>query len=241
MYNFNDFFNDLIFEEKTHTYRVGEKELISVTTFLKRYVKPFNAPFIAKMVSLSKIKKGNYVSPEYLETYWRLNAEAAAAKGTLVHWYAESIPNLDTPNSLLEWAVYNFYYDVIFNKEEVVEKELKTYFGGLAGTVDLITRDSEGIIMRDYKTTKDLYKSYGKMLGVFSDFKDNKLNQYTLQMLIYSFILEEATGVTPYKREIVQLTEDGYKIIPTNTELELLFNDLIINDNIFRNNLIKPV
>ena len=241
MYDFNDFFNDLVFKEETHTYKVGGKKLTSVTTLLKRFVKPFDAPFIAKMVSSYKAKNGSYITPEYLEVYWRLNAEAAAAKGTLVHWYAESMPDLDIPNSLLELAVLNFYIDVILDKEEIVEKELRLYFGGLAGTIDLITSDSEGLIMRDYKTTKDLYKSYGRMLGVFSDFKDSKLNLYTLQMLTYSFILEEATGVTPYKREIVQLTEDGYKIVPTNAELELRFNDLIINDNIFRNSLINPV
>lgn len=223
----SSYFNDLVFDEANHKYKAGSKELISVTTFLKRYVKPFDSFAVSHQVAKSKQKKDINVDADYIRRYWNLSGAVSREIGNKLHHYASALPNLDTPQDKLEEAVQAFYLDHIKDQEEVLATELITYFGGLAGTLDLITQDDKGLIIRDWKTSADLEKSYSKMLTPFDDFKDSQLNQYSLQLLCYKYIIESATPFSVHTLEIVKIAESDYEIHQINKEIEEVFNNLL--------------
>jgi hypothetical protein len=223
----SSYFNDLVFDEANHRYKAGSKDLISVTTFLKRYVKPFDSFAISHQVAKSKQKAGINVDADYIRRYWNLSGAVSREIGNKLHHYASALPNLDAPQDKLEEAVNNFYTDHIKDKERVLATELITYYGGLAGTLDLITQDDKGLIIRDWKTSADIEKSYSKMLTPFDNFKDSQLNQYSLQLLCYKYIIENATKQKVHKLEIVKIAESGYEVYQINKEIEEVFDNLL--------------
>ena len=103
--------------------------------------------------------------------------------------------------------------------------------------MDLVTSDERGLIIRDYKTSKQLDDSFGKMLAPFKMFKDSNWNKYSLQLLVYAYIVEKATGVKAYKLEIVKLAEDGYKVVPINPDMKIVFDYLVFCDKDFIYNI----
>lgn len=233
-YNLQKQFQDLQFDEPTHTYTVKGKKLKSVTTIIKdNFTRPFESFFISRAVSEKYAKDGIDVDQKVVETYWNYISDFAKAYGTLIHYYAEQMPNFMPPKYKAEESVIKFYDEIIKDKEQIVAKELRCYFKNTAGTVDLITADENGLIIRDYKTSKDILKSYGKLRWYFKEFDDCQLNAYTIQLLIYKYLIEEATGIRAYKLEIVKLSDDGYEIHPINRNIAELFNYLIVFDDEF--------
>lgn len=228
-YNLEDYFTALQFNEEEHKYTVtGSKQpLTSVTTFVKKFIKPFQAYPISIAAAKSKQRKGIEITAEYLRKYWKLNGQVAMAIGNRVHFFAENMPHFDSPKDLLEESVIKFYKEIIEGKEQIVSRELRCFFKGLSGTVDLITADNEGLIIRDYKTSADLNKSYGYMTGAFSSFKASQLNQYTLQLLLYDYIVRMKTGHAAHKLEIVKISAEGYELVGINEGMRSVFNDLI--------------
>lgn len=226
-YNLQSYFTQLRFNEEQHKYTVDGKELTSVTTYVKKFIKPFDVFMMSHRVANSRKNRGLGLTAEYFRKYWKFKGEMARSIGNITHFFAESMPHFTEPSSPLEKAVIAFYEDIIKDKEVIEAKELMCYYKGLSGTVDLITSDDKGLIIRDYKTSKDLNRSYGKMLAPFNSLKDSQLNQYSLQLLLYAYIIEKVTGNKAYKLEIVKLSDDGYEISQINEEVRTIFNELI--------------
>lgn len=231
--NLEGYFPNILFNEELHKYTFNGKKLTSVTTHINKFVEPFKSHQIASQVAKSKAKKGLPSDKSYYLKYWHLKGAVARERGNLLHWYASTLPALDTPQNALELNLSDFYHSYIvgLQNEEVVATELITYFKGLAGTIDLVTIKEDGTLhLYDWKTNDDFDKSYNKMKAPFDDYKDSARSKYTLQLALYKWIIESATPFKVSEMTIVSIKEEGWQLINMDEDL-LATLDNVLNAN----------
>lgn len=217
-----NYFNELIFDEKSHSYKVNSQYLRSVTSYIKTFQKPFDSFMVSTIVAKARAKQNKPADPAYYRKYWEHKAGVAREAGNLVHLFASCMPYFDDPQTNVERQVINFYNERIKDKEQIVATELIMYYGGLAGTADLITMKEDGTLhLWDYKTTVDLDKNKGKLLAPFEMFADSPLNTYTIQLVLYKWIIENATPYKVSELTIVSLVDaaDNYEIVDVNDKM----------------------
>lgn len=222
-------FEDVIFSENDHSYKInGERANFSVTQLIKKFEEPFEEKKMAKIVAS---KQGVLV--EDIIQLWNFKKEFACFKGTLFHSYVENflqkkrIPLNKTEiekfvNIYSEYTtVLDLYQDVakyisnfqnfydswkqtyILIKPELVVGDKKTK---VCGCVDNLSYDykNERLVIFDYKTNKELkQKSKSKMTGMLSHLDSNSITKYSLQMALYSEIIERNTPLKIYDNKIV--------------------------------------
>ena len=120
--------------------------------------------------------------------------------------------------SSLEEQVKRFY-DNLPEHIIIVSKELRMYHKKYqyAGTADLILYNTltGNIIIADFKTNEDLYKSFNNLVSPFEFLPDTAFNKYQLQLNYYQLMLEQ-TGLEVESRVIIWLKENEYKEIYCN-------------------------
>lgn len=208
-------FQKLKFVEDTHTYTVDGKKIPSTSSLIKQFYEQFDA----QRVSFS-MSKGDVVKQQKLLSQWENKRDSAAIRGTDIHNFAENYVKQGfkytarsfQTNTIQKQAVINFwnnlpdYYIPIFT-------ELQMYHPvyGYAGTSDFElgdTRDNS-LVIGDYKTNENLFKSYGKtMLRPFTMLDDTPYNHYQIQFSYYQILLEQL-GYKVSARMLVWLKHDG--------------------------------
>lgn len=106
---------------------------------------------------------------------------------------------------------------VYSGKNPILERNIKEL---ICGTFDMLYYDSDknGFVILDYKTNANLYSEYNRkyrktLLPPFQDTIEEDLGLYTIQLSLYSLMLEDV-GINVIDRRIVWLTNDGdYEII----------------------------
>lgn len=106
---------------------------------------------------------------------------------------------------------------VYSGKNPIPERNIKDL---ICGTFDMLYYDSEngGFIILDYKTNANLYSEFNRkyrktLLPPFQDIIEEDLGLYTIQLSLYSLLLEDI-GINVIDRRIVWLTNEGeYEII----------------------------
>lgn len=131
---------DFRFDEKTHTYYLGDKILPSVTQIIESTITKFE-------------KKYENVNEEILKR--------AAEKGRLIHSEIEAFVKRDFIGFTTELT--NFINIVADKKLSNIQSEVKVYNNEFAGTIDIIAE--KGIskrknILADIKTTYKIDKEY---------------------------------------------------------------------------------
>ena len=132
----------------------------------------------------------------------------------VLKFYNELNPNLHFV--LAETKVYS-------NKSEV--SEVKKPF---CGTFDLLMyydnpndKSKSGLVVLDWKTNKELKKDFSRehekmLLPPFSNYFEEPLSYYTLQLNLYSLCLA-GIGLPPIAARVIWLKDDGtYELIPIN-------------------------
>lgn len=197
---------DFRFSSSDHKYYYQNDELVSVTTYLKRFTKEFDREYW----SLKKSEKTGQSQKEILEE-WNQTALRASFLGTSVHQWIEnyfcgvyqSLP--EDPEIIhrinkfnLIWYKYLRNLTPVCFEKKVFSKKLK-----LAGTIDSIFMQSGRICIIDWKSNKsfltdnDTEKCWENLLDPFKDFCKNNLNEYSIQISLYRLILEEADIFIP--------------------------------------------
>tara|TARA_R110000765_G_scaffold57194_2_gene112367 strand:+ start:710 stop:1444 length:735 start_codon:yes stop_codon:yes gene_type:complete len=224
-------FKDLVFTEEDHSYYVGNRKYISVSTQLKQFYVPFPAETIAPFSA----KKWNRENPlatkktaKDLLAEWQLTADIACERGTGIHLFGEEYPNFSEPDCIEKEAIVKYFKDM--NPDyEVLILELQMYSPELdySGTADIILYNNKTgkIKIADYKTNKNLFNSFKgkKMLTPFTDLLDDAMGHYKVQLNLYKMLLENMTGLEVESMEIVWLKaneDDIYQLfeIPNLTE-----------------------
>lgn len=209
---------ECIYIPEEHKYIVNGKDLKSVTKLISEITPEFKLPY---HIMLKCMKKEGCKTFKELHAKWKAKGNKSMDEGTQVHkWLELKLQEQPTNDSILELypilpklvnVIKNKYHDFLF--ESIVFSEQF----GLAGTIDLICRDSDSLVLLDWKTGKFEYSSkYAKLLKPFNKFDNCHINKYSIQLKLYKKILiEEGYYNEEIRTEIVHIQPNEFKFIPT--------------------------
>ena len=250
----------LTFEPNEHRYFLGNREMECVSSVVERFA-PFDAP--AKAAASSKNPRhplfGHPV--EEILALWEENRDRAAAAGTAVHEFGEAcyafligdydkIPEefkerltsdglvAESPKetaAAMWWASQNWENYAIVAKETRIVNPTLDY----AGTFDLLLyeNESDGFILKDYKTNEDLFKWYKEMLlPPLSMIKQNDVGKYTVQQNMYAIELKNI-GLKVIESDLIWLKENEYQEVMIDLGYMKLIEYAVANRK--RNNIIS--
>lgn len=241
-------FKPLSFDAERHIYYwYGVRVKKSISAKVDEYVEKFDANKVlsngmtliqASAAKQSKLQ-GREITEHELRHTWQTMAKTGCELGTETHDYMEYYNGIkipDTPQKIagvkfLTWLFSQTYINTegkLERRYEIIAKELRMYSitFKFAGTADLIVADKmlRTIVIFDYKTNKDLFKTFGYLKAPFEFLEMHPYNKYQLQLSYYHLIFEEMTGIKVSERVLVYLKADGTYI---NYSLEDFTQDLI--------------
>ncbi len=195
------------FDSVKHEYRLGDTILTSVTERIKTFFEPFDKNYWADYIADRDGKTREEVLYEWQEKVdW----------GDKVHKLIESYlkkgkQNKDYPHEVLE--AIDFLRSLPDGKK-TPEKIVFSEEWGVAGTIDVVIETPEGVILLDWKTTKNLRmeNSYRQAKAPISHLDDCNYNIYALQLNLYKAIFEQQFGK--------KVTEIGFVKLPDVGQLE---------------------
>lgn len=235
-------FNNITFDEETHTYQYNNKRAdVSVTSLIHQYSQEFDEEATAERMAN---KRG--VSVEVILDEWRNKRDYSCVKGNEIHKFAQGLwkgEEYNTDYTTIETrfveqlradlevlkpqaiAFYNDYADML----ELVKDEQYIYDEDYdcAGSIDLLCKNkyTNEFVIVDFKSNDNFdKKAYSDMKVPLHELADNNLSHYSLQLEIYKQIFEKNTAKKVECTFIVHfdLTKDNYTIIePLNVKKEV--------------------
>lgn len=212
----------ITFNAEAHAYYTDQvSPLTSVTTFVKHYFPPFDAPAVAAHVAQRDGKTVDMVLAE-----WKHNGDEAAAMGTRVHEHVErliqGLPAIHVAQSERERGIMQAGSSAVAwllgNGWQLLGAELIVFSEnlGLAGTIDLAMRDDSGELwLLDWKTNKKItVEGYNgaTALRPISHLPDCHMSQYSLQLSTYERLLRVEGYIDydePVNRALIHLQPSG--------------------------------
>jgi hypothetical protein len=211
-------FDVIRFDPDPHIYTVDGEQLMPTSTKLKQHCEEF--PLLE--ASAAYAKKRGLSQKEVLKDWESINSKACEI-GHEIHQFAETYIRSgrklkiyrNDPLANKKQQVINFWNKLPSNRFTCIEVEQKMYSSKFkyAGTADFLLYDAQekGIVIGDYKTNKDIFKTYGNVLkDPFEHLIDNPYNHYQLQLSYYQIMLEDI-GVKVTNRLIVWIKEDSFE------------------------------
>lgn len=208
-----DRFSDLHFDPIRHIYTLHDEILPSVSAKVHEHVRPVDFETI---LPYSAKKAGVEVSE--LRKRWKKTNKDACDLGHETHDFLENFTGIEQPKNPYEQAGINFIRDIL-QEYEVICDEFRMYTTtyGYAGTADRLLRHrvTKELVLVDYKTTADLFKSYDFLKEPFESMESSAYNLYQFQLSYYQIMLEEI-GLSISNRFLIHLKPDGnYRIFET--------------------------
>jgi len=197
-------FEEIIFDQKYHSYTYHVKKLTSVTKLANSLKPPFDRGGRAVKTAM---ERGVDVATILAE--WDAAGEAGRAKGVKVHELIAAklrneLPPADDPflslnERLPEMDGFEKLWDWLAGMTTLQQVEWVVGDGelGVAGTVDalLLGKQSNEVHVWDWKTGKEFKStnSFQNLLYPFDDLPDCDLSSYSLQISLYRLIIERNT------------------------------------------------
>lgn len=205
-------FDDLEFDEGRHMYFVNGDNYPSVSSRLHDHCEEFDEDYW-----LARKAPQLGVTIEELRAQWHKKRDDACAKGHDCHYFLEhfklGMEHLaDTPEKkagvlFLQHYIYkeNPRYFIITQEYRMVHREFK-----YCGTTDMLLWDSweKKIIVADWKTNEDLFKTFGTLKTPFNFLTSNPYNKYQLQFSYYQLMVEQSKYKVS-ERWLIYLEADG--------------------------------
>lgn len=239
---YND--NKFVFETNEHVYTYNNEIMSGCTTFLNRFIIPFESEYWAQKKA---DEKG--ITKEEMLLEWDVIRDRSCYLGTLVHDYIENFYEKKS-TTLTEDDEANerikFWHEIYENKLKVLESvgsEIKVFSKkyNIAGTIDKLFLYNGELIIGDWKTNKKIktdkdFSFNKKMLFPFEHLKENEINKYSLQLSLYAILLEEA-GLEVSSMFICHIPHSGeckiYKIKDLRAELKnYLNNSMMLTESV---------
>lgn len=242
-------FDDLEFDEARHLYFVNGDNYPSVSKKLEEHYEKFDEKYW-----LEKKAPVEGVSIEELRARWHKKRDDACAKGHDAHHFLEHFkPGMEhlanTPEKKAGVAFLMNYiykenprYYIITQEFRMIHREFK-----YCGTTDMLLWDSwtDSIVVADWKTNEDLFKTYGTLKPPFTYLESNPFNKYQLQFSYYQLMVDQSKFkvsdrwliyLEPLNREDTDLsTADGmYQVHKTCDFTDDLSS--FLKGNVFANN-----
>jgi hypothetical protein len=236
-------YKDFLFIDEGHYYinlkNVDEK-LISVTSFIKFFYKPFDVDYCASFTAKKEKKAIAQVKKE-----WAENSLMATTKGSAFHAYIEdriSRKMFNYNNDILALQAENF----IKSKNDLYPVCSEVVVGSeefkMAGSIDQLFAyiSDDDLIIYDWKTNKEIFKpayKNEKMFYPFGDLPQNDISKYTIQLNIYEYFLK-LKGFKVKERKLVWFHEKNANyqeiLVPNiQNEVEKALKLYIENPSIF--------
>ena len=237
-----DCFEDIKFEfdPVAHRYTYEGEPFISVTRFIQQFHKPFEQDYWSK----KKAEQAG-VPQDWILAEWKKLNDYANEVGTDTHQWIEDyfnqiwkpLPsNLDVIHRINK---FNKIYAKQLHKLEPLKFEVRVFSPKwkIAGMIDSLFVYRGKIYILDWKTNKDFTDdnhpkgTYEKLLAPFQDHFKNHLNEYSIQLSLYSLILEE-WGFQVGGAYIVHIgpgdeEAELYKVVDMRDNLKLFLNGSI--------------
>jgi len=222
----------LHFYKGVHSYKYGRKQLTSVTQFVGKFFKPFEATKIARKISKFPVHKAKKRGVRYWKAQWKMARE----RGTRVHNALDGYVRTNQLVVIEDEDLYMVQQGVDYLKENQQgvqldsEKIIYDLDMGLAGTIDLIIHHkplnsgAKVISLLDWKTSKKIpKKSYDKISGEFplGEFDDCKYTHYQFQLCTYAYMLEKK-GYIIKDLIVAQLTDKKIKILKVEYQPDIV-------------------
>lgn len=241
-----DCFEDIKFEfdPVAHRYTYEGEPFISVTRFIQQFHKPFEQDYWSK----KKAEQAG-VPQDWILAEWKKLNDYANEVGTDTHQWIEDYfnkiwkPLPSNPDVIHRINKFNKIYCKQLHKLEPLKFEVRVFSKKwkIAGMIDSLFVYRGKIYILDWKTNKDFTDdnhpkgTYEKLLAPFQDHFKNHLNEYSIQLSLYSLILEE-WGFQVGGAYIVHIgpgDEDAelYKVVDMRDNLKLFLNGSIQESN----------
>ena len=241
-----DCFEDIKFEfdPVAHRYTYEGEPFISVTRFIQQFHKPFEQDYWSK----KKAEQAG-VPQDWILAEWKKLNDYANEVGTDTHQWIEDYfnqiwkPLPSNPDVIHRINKFNKIYAKQLFKLEPLKFEVRVFSPKwkIAGMIDSLFVYRGKIYILDWKTNKDFTDdnhpkgTYEKLLAPFQDHFKNHLNEYSIQLSLYSLILEE-WGFQVGGAYIVHIgpgDEDAelYKVVDMRDNLKLFLNGSIQESN----------
>lgn len=218
-------FNRITFVEKTHSYLIDDQPTgaPSVTQLLKRFKRPFDKESASKRVA----KKTGQTAQQILAE-WEMNKLYSTTLGSMFHKYVENFycnkkigfeGNFDglgfeekakigekLPKMVEQFQ--QFYKENAFLhcvKNEMVVGDIEDT--KVCGMLDMLcwNEQTDKYEILDFKTNKKMTKvsEYGVLFYPFEHMTEGEINEYTIQLNTYKYLIEKYTPITIDKLKLV--------------------------------------
>jgi len=228
------------FDEKKHQYWINEESYESVTRFIDKFFPKFDANKISKKSAAKK----NIPQSKLLST-WKKEGEEGERKGTLVHNYVDClIQNKPLPTFEKDYDVN--YFRIVKSALKTLLKDYCVYKSEYmvacplikkAGTIDLLLRNCDTLVINDWKTNKEL-KSFNPWESAYPpvEFLDNtNLNKYKLQLNLYKYILQKGDYLPPeikyFNMFVTHIKEYEFEIVQI-PDMEVSITKMLEKENV---------
>lgn len=186
------------FDEESHTYTNTEtgEELISVTTLIGKYEPEFDT-----MKHATRVAEREGLPVEFIIEEWERVKDKACEFGSEIHNAMEDFvgEGIRDEKYASYYASYEKWSAEVFAgmPTKLAEKQIFDFDYNVAGTADLIYENKTSFFVGDFKTNKR-FRYTSTYNDYFSEPLDHlsicEFNIYALQMSIYAYMYEKATG-----------------------------------------------
>jgi hypothetical protein len=221
------------FEESSHTYTVKgtSKGYISVTKLIHAFFPEFNAPVIIQKMMAGK----NWSSHKHfgktakeIAALWKKDGRESSEAGTKLHLaielFLDAYPDPVPSPTTIEWSYFQTFWATLGPDLEPYRLEWPVWVEELklAGAIDCVfRRKSDGaFLIYDWKRSKEIKmeNDYENGLGPLSHLPASNYWQYTIQLNLYRWILENHYGLSIEGMYLIVLHPDNktYRRYPLN-------------------------
>lgn len=229
-------FNSITFIESSHSYLINgvESKLPSVTRLIKQFKKPFEKDKMANLVA-----KKTGLDPNLIKADWEQNNLCSTTLGSMLHKYIENFYNrkrlpfdgslnsvtLEHKQTILKTLPKLIQQFHEFVKENEFLHSVKNEFvvgdvndTNVCGMLDMLCYNSatQKFEILDFKTNKKMAKTsrYGNLLFPFDDMTEGEINEYTIQLNVYKYIIEKHTSIIIDKMKVIwfNVNNDSYQL-----------------------------
>lgn len=203
------------YDPTSHTYKLGERFLTGVTSFIGNYKQKFDAE---KVATAYVLKHGGDIKE--LMASWKLKGETSIIQGHAVHSVFETFVKtgkiekfgISPKEAVAEKFIKDYFHT---NRLHPVEAESIIYDEemGIASQIDLVAKNTkDDHFVFDWKTNNEIkYDSWNKyMLPPFHQIPDCSYYHYSLQVKFYKELCRDYHISNAY---IVHIGENDYSII----------------------------
>lgn len=241
-------FNKIKYHDEPHLYFIGDKQLVSGTTFVGMFKEKFDSKGMAE----KSAKKRGIPVEEVLEE-WEFKGGISRTKGTLLHAFAENYwlnkifpldlesyegkyPTISERYEECKKLFLDFYND---SKDTLIPVALELVVGdeelGISGMVDGLfwSLKMNGLVIIDYKTNKEItsFSKYKKRMKAPINFlHECELVAYSIQLNLYKYLIEKNTKLKILGCYLVHIHEEQerYSLIQCHEYQDII--KLLIED-----------